>query len=144
MLRREHLSLPYADQVPLLARLLEQGDPVVPAEPRRLVAAAFHHNVAGYLARALGTGQLTLPADDAARVTEFVGESVLQTAVLRRVLGARAGAVPVNSIKGALGHTMGAAATLEAIMCLLASRDGVVPGTAGYEEAERRTGNSPR
>src|SRR5438477_2851068 len=60
----------------------------------------------------------------------------IETAVLRRVLGARADAVPVNSIKGALGHTMGAAATLEAIMCLLASRDGVVPGTAGYEEAD--------
>ena len=60
----------------------------------------------------------------------------IETAVLRRVLGARAAAVPVNSIKGALGHTMGAAATLEAIMCLLASRDGVVPGTAGYEEAD--------
>jgi 3-oxoacyl-(acyl-carrier-protein) synthase len=60
----------------------------------------------------------------------------IETAVLRRVLGARAGAVPVNSIKGALGHTMGAAATLEAIMCLLASRDGVVPGTAGYEEPD--------
>src|SRR5207247_999378 len=60
----------------------------------------------------------------------------IETAVLRRALGARAGAVPVNSIKGALGHTMGAAATLEAIMCLLASRDGVVPGTAGYEEPD--------
>jgi 3-oxoacyl-(acyl-carrier-protein) synthase len=60
----------------------------------------------------------------------------IETAVIRRVLGARAGTVAVNSIKGALGHTMGAAATLEAIMCLLASRDGVVPGTAGYEEPD--------
>jgi 3-oxoacyl-(acyl-carrier-protein) synthase len=60
----------------------------------------------------------------------------IETAVIRRVLGQRADAVPVNSIKGALGHTMGAAATLEAIMCLLASRDGVVPGTAGFEEAD--------
>jgi len=60
----------------------------------------------------------------------------IETAVLRRVLGPRAGAVPVNAIKGALGHTMGAAATLEAIMCLLASRDGLVPGTAGFEEAD--------
>jgi 3-oxoacyl-(acyl-carrier-protein) synthase len=60
----------------------------------------------------------------------------IETAVIRRVLGARAGTVAVNSIKGALGHNMGAAATLEAIMCLLASRDGVVPGTAGYEEPD--------
>lgn len=60
----------------------------------------------------------------------------IETAVLRRVLGARASQVPVNSIKGALGHTMGAAATLEAIMCLLAARDGWVPPTVGYEEPD--------
>jgi 3-oxoacyl-(acyl-carrier-protein) synthase len=60
----------------------------------------------------------------------------IETGVLKRVLGAHAYAVPVNSIKGALGHTMGAAATLEAIMCLLAARDGVVPSTVGYEEPD--------
>jgi 3-oxoacyl-(acyl-carrier-protein) synthase len=60
----------------------------------------------------------------------------IETAVIKRVLGAHAHAVPVNSIKGALGHTMGAAATLEAIMCLLAARDGVVPSTVGYEEPD--------
>jgi 3-oxoacyl-[acyl-carrier-protein] synthase II len=60
----------------------------------------------------------------------------IETAVLKRVLGPRAYAVPVNSIKGGLGHTMGAAATLEAIMCLLAARDGVVPSTLGYEEPD--------
>jgi 3-oxoacyl-[acyl-carrier-protein] synthase II len=57
----------------------------------------------------------------------------VETQVLRRVLGARAAAIPMNSIKGGLGHTMGAAATLEAIMCLLASREGVVPPTLGLE-----------
>lgn len=60
----------------------------------------------------------------------------VETAVLKRVLGARAGLIPMNSIKGALGHTMGAAATLEAIMCLLASREGVVPHTVGLEERD--------
>jgi 3-oxoacyl-(acyl-carrier-protein) synthase len=60
----------------------------------------------------------------------------IEVGVIKRVLGARAHAVPVNSIKGALGHTMGAAATLEAIMCLLSARDGVVPSTLGYEEPD--------
>jgi 3-oxoacyl-[acyl-carrier-protein] synthase II len=60
----------------------------------------------------------------------------IETAALRRVLGNRAGVVPVNSIKGALGHTMGAAATLEAIMCLLAGRDGWIPPTVGFEEPD--------
>jgi 3-oxoacyl-(acyl-carrier-protein) synthase len=60
----------------------------------------------------------------------------VEAAVLRRVLGARAERVSVNAIKGALGHTMGAAATFEAIMCLLASREGVVPHTIGLEERD--------
>jgi 3-oxoacyl-[acyl-carrier-protein] synthase II len=60
----------------------------------------------------------------------------VETQVLRRVLGARAGAIPMNAIKGGLGHTMGAAATLEAIMCLLVSREGVVPHTVGLEERD--------
>ena len=60
----------------------------------------------------------------------------IETAVLKRALGARAARIPMNSIKGALGHTMGAAATLEAIMCLVASREGVVPHTAGLEERD--------
>jgi len=60
----------------------------------------------------------------------------IETAVIKRVLGPRARAIPVNSIKGALGHTMGAAAALEAIMCLLASRHGVVPPTLGFEEPD--------
>ncbi len=60
----------------------------------------------------------------------------IETAVLKRVLGPRATAIPVNSIKGGLGHTMGAAATLEAIMSLLASRNGLVPPTLGFEERD--------
>jgi len=60
----------------------------------------------------------------------------IETAVLKRVLGARAPAVPVNSIKPMLGHTMGAAATLEAIMCLLAGRHGQIPPTRHLEEPD--------
>jgi 3-oxoacyl-(acyl-carrier-protein) synthase len=60
----------------------------------------------------------------------------IETVVLKAALGPRAGEIAINSIKGGLGHTMGAAATLEAIMCLLASRDGIVPPTLGYEEAD--------
>ena len=60
----------------------------------------------------------------------------IESAVLRRVLGPRASAVPVNSIKPAIGHTMGAAATIEAIMCLLASRHGLLPPTLHLEEPD--------
>jgi 3-oxoacyl-[acyl-carrier-protein] synthase II len=60
----------------------------------------------------------------------------IESRVLRRVLGERASEVPVNAIKGAIGHTMGAAATLEAVMCLLAAREGWVPPTRGLEELD--------
>jgi 3-oxoacyl-[acyl-carrier-protein] synthase II len=60
----------------------------------------------------------------------------IETAVLKRVLGHRAYKIPVNSIKGPMGHTMGAAATLEAIMCLLASRHGQIPATLNLEEPD--------
>jgi 3-oxoacyl-[acyl-carrier-protein] synthase II len=60
----------------------------------------------------------------------------VETEVLKRVLGRRAHGIPVNSIKAHLGHTMGAAATLEAIMCLLAGRHGQVPPTLNYAEAD--------
>jgi 3-oxoacyl-[acyl-carrier-protein] synthase II len=64
----------------------------------------------------------------------------IESGVLRRVLGARAEAIPVNSIKGPMGHTMGAAAALEAVMCLLASRHSLIPPTLGYEEADPECG----
>jgi 3-oxoacyl-(acyl-carrier-protein) synthase len=60
----------------------------------------------------------------------------IETAVLKRVLGPRAHAIPVNSIKPTMGHTMGAAATLEAIMCLLAGRHGQIPPTRHLEEPD--------
>ncbi len=60
----------------------------------------------------------------------------VETAALKRALGARARAIPVNSIKPSMGHTMGAAATLEALMCLLASRHGLIPPTLHLEEPD--------
>jgi len=60
----------------------------------------------------------------------------IETAALKRALGARAGAIPVNSIKPSMGHTMGAAAALEAIMCLLTARHGMVPPTLNLEEPD--------
>ena len=87
MLRRQPLSVPYPDQVPFLARLIELKGPVHPANPARLVEAAIYHAVAGYVQRALAAGCLTLPTADAQRVAEFHRQAVLQTAVLRRELG---------------------------------------------------------
>lgn len=60
----------------------------------------------------------------------------VETRVFKNVLGPRAYAIPVNSIKAHMGHTMGAAATLETIMCLLAWQHGQVPATLNYAEPD--------
>lgn len=39
---------------------------------------------------------------------------------------------PVSSIKGQLGHCLGAAGALEAVTCVMALRDGVLPPTINY------------
>ena len=64
----------------------------------------------------------------------------VESRVIRAALGERAPIVPVHAIKGGLGHTMGAAATLEAIACLLAARHGVIPHTFGLEEPDPEFG----
>jgi 3-oxoacyl-(acyl-carrier-protein) synthase len=81
-----------------------------------------------------------LSADDvefvSAHGTGTLVNDRIEADVLRRVLGRRATQIPVNSIKGSIGHTMGAAAVLEAVMCLMAGREGVVPQTLGLEEPD--------
>jgi 3-oxoacyl-(acyl-carrier-protein) synthase len=41
------------------------------------------------------------------------------------------GQVPINSIKGAIGHTLGAAGAFEAVLCAYVLERGVIPPTAG-------------
>jgi 3-oxoacyl-[acyl-carrier-protein] synthase II len=56
----------------------------------------------------------------------------MEEAALAHVLGARARFVPVNGIKGAIGHTLGAAGALEAILSALVLAHQRVPPTAGH------------
>jgi 3-oxoacyl-(acyl-carrier-protein) synthase len=53
-----------------------------------------------------------------------------------RAIHALLGNVPVSSTKSVLGHTQGAASALEAVVCLLAMRDGVIPPTANLTELD--------
>jgi 3-oxoacyl-[acyl-carrier-protein] synthase II len=56
----------------------------------------------------------------------------MEEAALAHVLGALARSVPVNGIKGAIGHTLGAAGALEAILSVLVLARQLVPPTAGH------------
>ena len=54
----------------------------------------------------------------------------------RTVLGARAAAVPVTSIKSALGHCLGAAGGIEAAVTALSVARGVIPPTLHHTERD--------
>jgi 3-oxoacyl-[acyl-carrier-protein] synthase II len=60
----------------------------------------------------------------------------METIALKAVLGNHAHRVAISSIKGALGHTCGAAGAIEAATCLLAMRDGIIPPTINLEEPD--------
>ena len=60
----------------------------------------------------------------------------METKAIKSALGNRAASVPISSIKGALGHPFGAAGAIEAAVCLLAMRDGIIPPTANLEDPD--------
>ena len=61
---------------------------------------------------------------------------IAETAAVKRVFGNGAGSVPVSSTKSMLGHLIGAAGSTEAIICVKALQDGVVPPTTNYENPD--------
>lgn len=65
--------------------------------------------------------------------TATVFNDLMEAQALARVFGAAAPRLPLHSIKGAIGHSMGAAAALEAVVCARALQAGYVPGTAGLQ-----------
>ena len=60
----------------------------------------------------------------------------LETRVIKKVMGEYAPRIPVSSTKSMLGHMIAAAGGVEAIFCLLAMRDSVIPPTINYEEPD--------
>lgn len=57
----------------------------------------------------------------------------VETMAIKKALGSDAYETPVSSIKSMMGHLIAAAGSVEAITCLLAIRDGVIPPTMNYE-----------
>ncbi len=59
-----------------------------------------------------------------------------ETVAIKKALGDAAKTVRISSTKSMTGHLLGAAAAIEAIACACALRDGIVPPTIGYREAD--------
>ena len=55
-----------------------------------------------------------------------------ETAALKELFGGKEHCPPVSSIKGQLGHCLGAAGAIEAVVSLMAMRDGILPPTINY------------
>ncbi|MBR5928713.1 MAG: beta-ketoacyl synthase, partial [Prevotella sp.] len=85
--------------------------------------------------RAIRAAMGEMPAERLAFVNVH-GTSTLYNDEMEAVAVNRAGLkdVPVNSLKGYYGHTMGAAGVLETILSMQAVNDGCILGTRGFEE----------
>ena len=57
----------------------------------------------------------------------------IELKAVERLVGNAAGNIAMSSTKSSIGHLLGAAGTVEAIFCLLALRDGVVPPTLNLD-----------
>ena len=57
---------------------------------------------------------------------------VSEARAIHHVFGQRAPAIPVTSIKGAIGHCMAAAGALETVCALYSIRDGVIAPTRNH------------
>jgi 3-oxoacyl-[acyl-carrier-protein] synthase II len=61
---------------------------------------------------------------------------VAETRVIKKVFGDRAYDIPISSTKSMTGHMVGGAGVLEAAVCALAIRHGVIPPTIHLETAD--------
>lgn len=63
----------------------------------------------------------------------------IELGAVTRMLGNAAGKAAMSSTKSAIGHLLGAAGSVEAIFCLLAMRDGMLPPTINLDNPSVET-----
>jgi 3-oxoacyl-[acyl-carrier-protein] synthase II len=63
----------------------------------------------------------------------------IEARAVERLLGDAAAKVSMSSTKSATGHLLGAAGAVEAIFCILAMRDGIVPPTLNLDNPDGET-----
>ena len=100
---------------------LENGEGAALAMRRALADAGLSPREVDYI-NAHGTGT---PLNDKS-----------ETQAIKAVFGEAAYDVPISSTKSMIGHLLGAAGAVEAIVCIRAITDGVIPPTINYEHPD--------
>jgi 3-oxoacyl-[acyl-carrier-protein] synthase II len=65
--------------------------------------------------------------------TGTVANDRMECIAIKEIFGTRYKNIPVSSIKSMLGHTMGAASAIEAIVCALVVKNDIIPPTINFE-----------
>jgi len=108
------------------AQHITEPDPTGRHPARAMTMALEDANVAGDELDYINAHGTSTPIGDAS-----------ETRVIKLALGEEtARKTPVSSTKGATGHTLGASGAVEAITCVLAVQNDVLPPTINYEDPD--------
>ncbi len=130
----ESRSSASARGVPILAEVLGYG---FSSDAQHLTAPSEGGQVEA-MERALVSAGLSPEAIDHinAHGTGTPLNDRIETSAIKKVFGSRAASIPVVSIKGAVGHLLGAAGAVELIASILSALHGCVPPTRNYQEPD--------
>lgn len=68
--------------------------------------------------------------------TSTAYNDLYETMALKNAFGSKEAVPPVSSTKGQIGHCLGAAGAIEAVICLMAMQEGVLPPTINQESKD--------
>jgi 3-oxoacyl-[acyl-carrier-protein] synthase II len=71
-----------------------------------------------------------------AHATSTRANDVAETKAIRTVFGAEAPKIPISSTKSMIGHAIGAAGAIEAVVCVKALQDQVIPPTINLDHPD--------
>jgi 3-oxoacyl-[acyl-carrier-protein] synthase II len=98
------------------------------------MALPSKERITSCLAAALSRSGITTTSIDYynAHGTSTHMNDLIETQVVKDIFGEHAHRLPASSVKGALGHALGAAAAIEAAVCIRALREQIIPPTINY------------
>ena len=71
-----------------------------------------------------------------AHATSTRANDAAETKAIKAVFGAEAHRIPVSSTKSMIGHAIGAAGAIEAVVCVMALQDQVIPPTINLDQPD--------